>query len=222
MSNSIRLLIFDWDGTLVDSIQRIVGSVQYAAEHCGVPRLDDAAIRSIIGLSLDKALVKLYPELANDSALVERMRQTYSAHYLAQENEPSPFYPGVRDALDNYRNAGYQLAVATGKSRQGLNRILDGHGMQDFFDITRCADETRSKPDPLMLQQILAHCQQDAANAIMVGDSPYDLRMAHKAGVAPVAVSYGAMPLQELQQEQPVLSIDHFSELSHWLKLQEQ
>lgn len=217
MKHPIRLLTFDWDGTLVDSIQRIVDSVHYAAERCGVPRLSDAAVRAIIGLSLDKALIQLYPQLADDSALVAQMRQTYSQHYLAQEHEPSPFYPGVRDALDNFRSAGYQLAVATGKSRLGLDRILQGHHMQDFFDITRCADETRSKPDPLMLQQILQHCRQDAQHAIMVGDSPYDLRMAKQAGVAPIAVGYGAMPLEVLNQEQPVLAIQHFDQLQHWL-----
>lgn len=217
MNKDIRLLIFDWDGTLVDSIQRIVDSVHYAAEHSGLPRLSDTEVRSIIGLSLHKALIKLYPQMADEPALVEQVRQTYSQHYLAQEHEPSPFYPGVRDALDNFRSAGYQLAVATGKSRQGLDLILDSHRMQNFFDITRCADETLSKPDPLMLQQILEHCQQEPSSAIMVGDSPYDLRMAKHAGVAPIAVSYGAVSLEVLKQEQPILSINHFDQLQHWL-----
>ncbi|MBS7326753.1 MAG: HAD-IA family hydrolase [Thiopseudomonas sp.] len=217
MTTDIRLLIFDWDGTLVDSLERIVGSMHHAAEVCGIDRLSDDAIRAIIGLSLDKAIVQLYPHLTDDPQQVERMRQAYSDHYLAQEYEPSPFYPGVRDALDNFRSAGYQLAVATGKSRKGLARVLDGHGMQDFFDITRCADETRSKPDPLMLQQILHHCGQTPAQAIMVGDSPFDLRMANRAQVASVAVSYGAQPLSVLLQEQPVLAIDHFAELQCWL-----
>ncbi len=217
MKPDIRLLIFDWDGTLVDSLERIVGSMHHAALTCGAGRLSDDAIRAIIGLSLDKAIVELYPQLASDPQHVEQMRQAYSQHYLAQEHEPSPFYPGVRDALDNFRSAGYQLAVATGKSRKGLARVLEGHRMQNFFDITRCADETRSKPDPLMLQQILQHCGQSPEQAIMVGDSPFDLRMANRARVAPVAVSYGAQPLNVLLQEHPVLAIDHFEQLDHWL-----
>ena len=99
----------------------------------------------------------------------------------------------------------------------GLDLILQAHSMQDFFDITRCADETRSKPDPLMLQEILAHCEQPASKAIMVGDSPFDLQMANRIGIAPVAVSYGAQPLDVLQQERPVLAIDNFTQLQDWL-----
>ncbi len=216
MNKPIRLLIFDWDGTLVDSLERIVASMHHAADHCGIGRCTDADIHAIIGLSLEHAFSRLYPapELA---ALREPFRQAYSAHYLDQEQEPSPFYPGVRDALDNFRSAGYQLAVATGKSRKGLDRVLQGHGMRDFFDVTRCADETRSKPDPLMLHEILQHCGQPAGRAIMVGDSPFDLQMANHAGIAPVAVSYGAQPLDILLQERPALSIDHFDELRDWL-----
>ncbi len=216
MNKQIRLLVFDWDGTLVDSLDRIVASMHHAATTCGIPLCSDAEIHAIIGLSLEHAYFRLYPQAAL-AGLCEPFRQAYSTHYLSQEQEPSPFYPGVRDTLDNFRTAGYQLAVATGKSRQGLARVLEGHGMQDFFDITRCADETRSKPDPLMLQQILLHCEQPASRAIMVGDSPFDLQMANHAGIAPVAVSYGAQPLAVLQQERPVLSIDKFSELHDWL-----
>lgn len=216
MSNKIRLLVFDWDGTLVDSLDRIVASMHHAANTCGIPQCADADIHAIIGLSLEHAFFQLYPdpELAD---LCEPFRQAYSAHYLTLEQEPSPFYPGVRDALDNFRTAGYQLAVATGKSRQGLDRVLSGHGMQNFFDITRCADETLSKPDPLMLHEILQHCRQPATQAIMVGDSPFDLQMANHAGIAPVAVSYGAQPLDVLLQEQPVLAIDNFTQLDNWL-----
>lgn len=216
MSNKIRLLVFDWDGTLVDSLERIVASMHHAAKTCHIPQLADANIHAIIGLSLEHAFFQLYPqpELAN---LCEQFRQAYSTHYLALEQEPSPFYPGVRDALDNFRSSGYQLAVATGKSRKGLDRVLTGHNMQSFFDITRCADETLSKPDPLMLHEILQHCRQPATQAIMVGDSPFDLQMANHAGIAPVAVSYGAQPLDVLLLEQPVLAIDNFTQLDNWL-----
>ena len=215
-NKAIRLLVFDWDGTLVDSLERITASIHHAARHCGLQLCSDAEVHAIIGLSLNKAFFVLYPDPGH-AELCEAFCHAYGAHYLELEQTPSPFYPGVLDSLDNFRTAGYQLAVATGKSRRGLQRVLDGHGMQDFFDITRCADETRSKPDPLMLQQILQHCEQPASRAIMVGDSPYDLKMANNAGIAPVAVSYGAQPLEVLLQERPVLAIDRFSQLHDWL-----
>ena len=107
--------------------------------------------------------------------------------------------------------------MATGKSRRGLERVLVGHGWQDFFDITRCADETASKPDPRMLHEILAHCGVAAQRALMVGDSPFDLQMAHNAGMTAVAVGYGAQSLAVLQGYRPHLAIDSFGELARWL-----
>ena len=152
------LLVFDWDGTLVDSIARIVDSMKAAARETALPERDDTRIKGIIGLGLPEAIASLYPEVG-DPALVERFRRAYSEHYLAQEAQPSRLFPGVAEAMVHFREAGFRLAVATGKSRRGLDRVLAGHGWSDFFDITRCADETASKPDPLMLHEILAHCR---------------------------------------------------------------
>ena len=213
----LSVLIFDWDGTLVDSIERIIEAMHIASDTCGVPRCTDQAVRDIIGLAMPQAYDVLYPD-AEDAELKQRFISTYSDQYIILEEVPSKFYPGVMDALDNYRSAGYQLAVATGKSRRGLHRVLSGHKMLDYFDITRCADETRSKPDPLMLHEILKHCSAAPQQAIMVGDSPFDLRMANNANVPSVAVSYGAQPLSVLNQENPVLSINSFSELTDWLQ----
>lgn len=213
----LSVLIFDWDGTLVDSIERIIEAMHIASDTCGVPRCTDQAVRDIIGLAMPQAYDVLYPD-AEDAELKQRFISTYSDQYIILEEVPSRFYPGVMDALDNYRSAGYQLAVATGKSRRGLHRVLSGHKMLDYFDITRCADETRSKPDPLMLHEILKHCSAAPQQAIMVGDSPFDLRMANNANVPSVAVSYGAQPLSVLNQENPVLSINSFSELTDWLQ----
>lgn len=215
----LKVLIFDWDGTLVDSIGRIIEAMHMASDACAVPRCKDDDIRAIIGLAMPQAYDVLYPD-ADDAALKQRFIQSYGDHYIELEAQPSPFYPGVMDALENYRSAGYQLAVATGKSRRGLHRVLSGHNMLDYFEITRCADETRSKPDPLMLHEILAHCSAAPQQAIMVGDSPFDLRMATKAQMPSVAVSYGAQPLSVLRKENPVLAIDHFSELTAWLQQQ--
>lgn len=211
-----KLLIFDWDGTLVDSIARIVTAMHQAADLCGVPRRCDEAVKGIIGLALPQAITTLYPELG-EAAHVERFHGHYSACYVAMDQTPSRFFPGVEQSLARFRERGYQLAVATGKSRRGLQRILDTLGWQDYFDITRCADETASKPDPLMLQEILQHCGVTAEQALMVGDSSFDLLMAQRAGMDSVAVGYGAQTLEALSLYQPKLSIDHFMQLSTWL-----
>ncbi|BAN49531.1 HAD-IA family hydrolase [Metapseudomonas resinovorans] len=211
-----QLLIFDWDGTLVDSIARIVESMRVAAEQTELPWRDDAAIKGIIGLGLPEAIATLYPEL-DDARLIDAFRRRYGEHYNALECQPSPLFEGVGEALEAFRSQGYRLAVATGKSRRGLDHVLAGRGWLEYFDVTRCADETASKPDPRMLQEILAHCGVTAERAVMVGDSPFDLRMAHRAGMDCVAVGYGAQSLAELLKESPTLAIERFDELRHWL-----
>ena len=120
-------------------------------------------------------------------------------------------------SLESFRSEGYRLAVATGKARRGLDRVLKAHGWEEYFDITRAADETASKPHPLMLEEILAHCGVGARQALMVGDSSFDLLMARNAGMDSVAVSYGAQPIEALQMLEPRLSIDHFPQLHAWL-----
>lgn len=217
VSKQTRLLIFDWDGTLVNSLPRIVAAMHAAAIKCQLPQREDSAIHAIIGLALPQAFDVLYPEHTEDASLRDAFRQAYGNHYLELEHEPSPFYPGVLDNLENFKLAGYELAVATGKSRRGLAHVLSGHKMENYFHTTRCADETKSKPDPLMLKQILEVCGKTPEQAIMVGDSPFDLRMANNAQMRGVAVSYGAQPLRILLQESPVLAIDHFDELAQWL-----
>ena len=212
-----QLLIFDWDGTLVDSIGRIVEAMHRAADVAGVPRCSDVAVRGIIGLELGVAIRTLYPEL-EEPLLIETIRRVYGEQYLALEAEPSPLFEGVRESLEVFRQQGYQLAVATGKGRNGLDRVLVDKGWLDFFDITRCADETASKPDPLMLHEILAHCRVQPEQALMVGDSIFDLLMARNAGVDAVAVGFGAQPLSVLRECSPCLAINQFNELRVWLE----
>ena len=212
-----ELLIFDWDGTLVDSIGRIVQSISAAAASCGLPVLDESVIKGIIGLGLPEAIAALYPHVT-DSRTAEAFRRAYADHYLSLEVEPSMPKPGVVSALQGFRDRGHLLAVATGKGRRGLDRVLAGQGWGDFFDVTRCADETASKPDPLMLHEILSHCGVPPERALMIGDSVFDLEMARRAGVDSVAVSYGAQPLDVLRACSPCLTIKHFSELSDWLR----
>ncbi|WP_437881154.1 HAD-IA family hydrolase [Pseudomonas sp. LRF_L74] len=211
-----RLLIFDWDGTLVDSIGRIVSCMAHAASVCDVEARGDEAIKGIIGLGLPEAIATLHPELTGASAL-EAFRQAYAERYILLDSEPSALFAGVEEGLDAFREAGYLLAVATGKSRAGLDRLLRARGWQDRFDITRCADETASKPDPLMLREILAHCSVPVERALMIGDSVFDLQMARNAGMDSVAVGFGAQPLEILNLHGPRLSIGAFGELRTWL-----
>ncbi|WP_407296315.1 HAD-IA family hydrolase [Stutzerimonas zhaodongensis] len=214
--NKYDLLIFDWDGTLADSIARIVESISVAAARCDLPALDGDRIKGIIGLGLPEAIAVLYPHLS-DLKVVEAFRRAYADHYLSLEAVPSPLFPGVVQALERFRDQGHLLAVATGKGRRGLDRVLAGHGWADFFDVTRCADETASKPDPMMIHEILAYCGVCPERAVMIGDSVFDLEMARRAGVDSVAVSYGAQPLEVLMSCSPCRTVDHFSELGDWL-----
>nr|WP_255263367.1 HAD-IA family hydrolase [Pseudomonas aegrilactucae] len=209
------MLIFDWDGTLADSIGRIVEAMHRSAERAGYALCSDEAVKGIIGLALPEAIGTLYPQLGD--AEIVAFRQHYADIYMALDSQPSPLYPGVAEALEAFKAEGYHLAVATGKARRGLDRVLVANGWEQFFDITRAADETRGKPHPLMLEEILAHCQVPASRALMVGDSSFDLLMARNAGMHSVAVGHGAMSLDALSVYEPQLSIQHFSQLQPWL-----
>lgn len=215
MRPDYKLLIFDWDGTLADSIGRIVEAMQVAATRCDMPVRDDFAIKGIIGLGLPEAIRTLYPHISPDEMMA--FRERYAESYVALEAVPSPLFEDVVESLAGFRAAGYQMAVATGKSRRGLDRVLKAHGWQDYFEITRAADETASKPDPLMLREILAHCGVEPGQALMVGDSSFDLLMARNAGMDSVAVGYGAQALDSLREFGPRLAIERFSELRTWL-----
>jgi phosphoglycolate phosphatase len=217
VQSDYELLIFDWDGTLVNSIGRIVAALHMAARECDLPPRSDDELKAIIGLGLPEVVVALYPDL-HDAELAARYRHSYSANYLELETKPSELFPGVAESMAAFRAAGYKLAVATGKGRHGLNRVLADQGWTSFFDTTRCADETESKPAPLMLEQILAECGVAAERALMVGDSLFDLEMARNAGMDSVAVGYGAQSLETLESCVPALMVEHFSELRAWLQ----
>jgi phosphoglycolate phosphatase len=186
-----------------------------ASTRSGFELCSDLAVKGIIGLGLPEAIRTLYPQIADQELLA--FREHYADHYIALEAEPSPLFEGVRQSLEAFRADGYHLAVATGKARRGLDRVLKAHGFEDYFDITRAADETASKPHPLMLEEILAHCAVSPREALMVGDASFDLMMARNAGMDSVAVSYGAQSPEALQQYEPRVTIDHFSELHAWL-----
>nr|WP_283776976.1 HAD-IA family hydrolase [Pseudomonas syringae] len=209
------MLIFDWDGTLADSVGRIILSMRTAAIETDLEIRDDTAIKGIIGLGLPEAIRTLYPQISGNQ-LIE-FRQHYADSYMAMDSVPSPLFDGVVESIQAFREDGYRLAVATGKARRGLDRVLKANGWQDYFDATRAADETASKPDPLMLNEIMAHCGVAPQRSLMIGDASFDLLMARNAGMDSVAVGYGAQPLESLRQFEPRLAIEHFSELRTWL-----
>ncbi|GFM87945.1 haloacid dehalogenase [Pseudomonas cichorii] len=215
MRRDYDLLIFDWDGTLADSVGRIVEAMRTAALKGGMEARDDLAIKGIIGLGLPEAIRTLYPHITPSDLL--EFRQRYADSYMEMDKVPSPLFAGVREAIQAFRDEGYRIAVATGKARRGLDRVLKSNDWQDYFDITRAADETASKPDPLMLHEIMAHCGVAPERSLMVGDSSFDLLMARNAGMDSVAVGYGAQSLDSLREYQPRLSIESFPELRTWL-----
>ena len=174
-----KVIIFDWDGTLMDSIDKIVACVKAAANDCQLTAPSSEAIRHIVGLSLDIAMAKLFPGATSEQQA--EVVNAYRHQYLTSSQYETPFYPGIKSWLSELKHQGYMLAVATGKGRNGLNRMLDKFAMHDLFTLTYCADQTASKPDPLMLNRILQDLKLDASQALMVGDTSYDLEMANKA-----------------------------------------
>lgn len=168
MKNKFDLIIFDWDGTLVNSIDWITICLQQAAGQCGITVPEDQAAKNVIGLSLNQAMQNLFPGI--DPATQAQLVAYYSQHYNSKKISPNDLFPGVYDMLVQLKQSGYQLAVATGKSRAGLQKALEGTGTEALFCVTRCADETASKPDPRMLHEILQHTNTAKERSLMVGD----------------------------------------------------
>jgi len=210
-SNTIKLVIFDWDGTISDSVARIVNSMQSAAVELDMAMPTYLEVKEIIGLGLTEAVFRLFPQASREQ--VFQLQTSYSRHYRAEDSAPCPFFPGVEETLHQLKADGYQLAVATGKSRAGLDRVLLSLGMEDFFHNSRCADETLSKPHPLMLEELLAEFDLSAEAAVMVGDTEFDMEMAVNAGMPRIAVSYGAHHADRLHAFEPLACVDLFSEI---------
>ncbi|MCQ3830384.1 HAD-IA family hydrolase [Microbulbifer elongatus] len=208
------LVILDWDGTVCNSEARIVQCMQRAAHRAGLPVLEPAAIGNIIGLGLPEAIASLFPEAHSEQRA--DLREYYAEEWVAARSEPLPLFDGVLATLDKLLGAGHHLAVATGKSRRGLIREFEDHGVGHLFVTSRCADETVSKPDPTMLREILAETAVSAGCAVMVGDTEYDLRMAAAIDMPSIGVSYGVHSRERLHDCGPQRVIDHFSELLEW------
>lgn len=215
-----QAIIFDWDGTLMDSAQRIVESMELAAVDVGLDVRTPYEIRQIIGLGLPEAIIDLWNDLEADPLTVEEMRARYNHHYLAEERAAMPFYNYALDMLDNLRTEGFQLAVATGKSRKGLDRIFAEREVGHFFHDSRCADETKSKPHPLMLEELSKSLNIEPENLLMVGDTQWDLDMANNAGIDAVGISHGAHAKEKLLRSKPKTLVDDLNELHDWIREQ--
>jgi len=215
MKNRFDLLVFDWDGTLVDSVGWIVESLNFAARDLGLKEPADRLARSVIGLSLERAMGTLFPQ-AQESEIGTLMA-SYQRHYNSQPLGPEALFTGVPEMLDALRGAGYKLAVATGKTRPGLDHALRSTGATDWFDATRAAGETASKPDPLMLLQLLAELDVPAGRALMVGDSAHDMQMARNAGIEVAGVFCGADGRDQILSFQPLLGLERTPELLRFL-----
>lgn len=209
------LYIFDWDGTLSNSLERIAMSMENAFIETGLPVPSLENRKSTVGLGLREAFLALEADLDDES--LQCLIESYRHHYLAMDSKnPSPLFSGAIEVLESLKEQGHQLAVATGKSRTGLNRIFDHMKLQGFFDASRCADETRSKPHPLMLEEILTETAVAAQESLMVGDTDFDLLMARNAGVKAVGVTYGAHSIDRLRRAEPHSLIDRLEELLAW------
>ncbi|WP_410473986.1 HAD-IA family hydrolase [Guyparkeria sp. TX1] len=205
-----RLVVFDWDGTLADSTGRIVTAFQEALTSVDHPRLPDESIRGIIGLSLANAIIELFPEA--ELRFREALAQAYHRCYFANE-EPVALYPEAEALLEALTKTGCLLAVATGKSRRGLDRALAQTGTADYFHHTLTAEETRSKPHPEMLEGILDYTGSDPTETWMVGDTDFDLLMARNAGTHAIGITHGAHPRERLAAARPDWLIDRLAQL---------
>ena len=209
-----QLVVFDWDGTLMDSTAGIAESIREAARDLGLPVPAREVASHVIGLGLRDSLrsaVPLLPE-GRYAEFVEAYRR-----HFAVEQQRMELFPGVRELLEDLRASGRILAVATGKSRRGLDQALSATELAPYFAASRCADETTPKPDPAMLLELLQELEAPPGGALMVGDTSHDLEMARGAGVDAVAVSYGAHTRDALRALAPRACVASVAELRAWL-----
>jgi phosphoglycolate phosphatase len=208
------LVVFDWDGTLLDSAGAIAACIQCAARDLGLPVPDETRARHVIGLGLQDALAHAVPELhpRDYGRLVDR----YKHHFLLRDADLLLF-DGVRQTLADLHGRGHLLAVATGKSAAGLRRALVTAQLEALFADTRCADQTAPKPDPAMLHELMEALDVPPERTLMIGDTTHDLQMAAAAGVQAIGVTYGAHPRHALESAPRLALVHSTTELHEWL-----
>jgi len=215
MPGRFELLVFDWDGTLFDSTALITRCIQASCADLGLPVPSDRDASYVIGLGLQDALAYLNPEL--ESSRYGEVADRYSAHFLSG-HEDIELFPMVEEGIPSLNRDGYLLAVATGKSRRGLDRALHSTMLGAYFHASRCADEGFPKPHPDMLETLIGMLGVPRERTLMIGDTTHDLQMAVNAGVPAVGLTYGAHPREELERLEPLACIASFAELLKWLK----
>lgn len=210
-----RLLVFDWDGTLMDSIGTIVACTQATIRELDLGELPEEKIRGTIGLGLRETIDILSP--GSDEAQFGRILECYRKHWVSTYRDMPLLFTGVAEMLRGLEELGYLLAVATGKSRRGLDYALEQTGLGDLFHATRTADEAFSKPHPQMLLDILDELGVPPRQAVMIGDTTYDLEMARSARTASVGVCTGSHCRAELEVFEPLVCLERVVELDSWL-----
>ena len=210
-----KLIIFDWDGTLMDSQARIVDCLKSAADDLQLNQLTHNTLKNIIGLGLHEAISSLYPQLQDEQIIYFADRYRY--HFLTANETPSGLFADVKQMLEGLIDKGFMLAIATGKARRGLDPVLEETGLTNLFHGSRCADETRSKPHPQMLEELLDDFGIVADDAVMVGDTEYDMLMANSLGMDALAVSYGVHDKNDILKHKPLACVDSIMALSDWL-----
>lgn len=215
MNHNAKLIVFDWDGTLMDSADHIVNCLQIAITELNLETKTNNELKNIIGLGLREALVALYPQ-GTDEEFTE-LTAHYRKHFFDPRHDDCELFSGARELIEELHEQNYYLAVATGKGRNGLDKVLKETGLGEYFPITRCADESHSKPHPQMLLDIIDWYGVAANETLMIGDSEYDLEMANNAEVQSVAVTYGVHDEQRLLSCKPVACMNNIRDLHKWL-----
>jgi len=215
MTKRYDLIVFDWDGTVMDSTAVIASSIQSACRDLNLPVPSDIAARYVIGMGLAQALRHAVPDAPDE--MHEPLADRYRHYFLAQD-QSIPLFANAEATIQELYHNNYLLAVATGKSRKGLDRALQASGMKGYFQATRSADETFSKPHPAMLLEIMDELGVAPERTLMVGDTTHDLQMAINAGVDVLGVAHGAHPPGPLLELKPLALLDDFSGLRNWFR----
>ncbi len=208
------LIVFDWDGTLMDSTRQIIDAMQLGIQQLGLPALPDHTVSHIIGLGLNEAVLTLYPELDDDTRYQLGLR--YQQNWLNQP-EQAPLFDQARELIIDLHQQQYFLGVATGKSRRGLDKVLQNTALVDYFHATRCVDECHSKPHPDMLEQLMDFLGVTPKRTLMIGDTSHDLNMAHNARADCIAVTHGAHDIDALSACKPKFIAKNLHQVQQWL-----
>lgn len=215
LAKRFDLLIFDWDGTLADSTKAIVDAINFASQDTGLSQPTEQASRDIIGLELRQALRVLFGDV--DADTLNQLAQRYHYHYSARQDY-IPLFNGVMEAMQELADAGYMIAVASGKGRKGLHHAIESSGLANLIIASRSSDDCHSKPHPQMLDEIKDELGVVSERAVMIGDTTFDLQMASHAGMASLGVTYGAQSRENLLPHSPLATFDNFATLYAWLR----